>query len=273
MLPPHPPPCFQKRLPLTPQPQNLERASFRARQLQQLLKNMRASTSPLRGFQPDWESVTTIREDWKTMTSACLLHFDGDVATVVRWIGGHHTNAHLNPPEILAKLRPIIDTDIWSDLQRILTTGAPAFCNATASESNFQAYLQYGNHTSVTDNQAVFADTIVKQSKRGLTIIMDPALVHFALNVHLSPQGLVDVLHHRRKPRPLSDSSFRPWPGAYAINDWTNKCHEPSSTSPTLSTTSANGIGISPYHTLPMTATPATMMSSVHSPESSITPT
>lgn len=208
---------------------NLERASFRARQLQQLLKKYAGvDFRPLRGFQPDWESVTTIREDWKTMTSACLLHFDGDVATVVRWIGGHHTNAHLNPPEILAKLRPIIDTDIWSDLQRILTTGAPAFCNATASESNFQAYLQYGNHTSVTDNQAVFADTIVKQSKRGLTIIMDPALVHFALNVHLSPQGLVDVLHHRRKPRPLSDSSFRPWPGAYAINDWTNKCHEPS---------------------------------------------
>ena len=207
---------------------NLERASFCVRQLQQLLKKYSGvDFRPLQGFQPDWESVTTIRSDWKEMTSACLLHFDGDVATVVRWIGGHHTNAHLNPPEILAKLRPIIDADIWSDLHRILTSGAPAVCNATASETNFQAFLTYGNHSSVSDNQAVFADTIIKQSKRGLVIIMDPALVHFALNVHLSPQGLVDVLHHRRKPRPLSDSSFRPWPGAHAINDWTNKCHEP----------------------------------------------
>ncbi|KAI2499843.1 hypothetical protein MHU86_14660 [Fragilaria crotonensis] len=57
---------------------------------------------------------------------------------------------------------------------------------------------------------------------------MDPKLIHFTLNAHLSPQGLVDVLHARRKPRPLSDSSFRPWPGAMAINDWTNKKNEPT---------------------------------------------
>ncbi|KAI2509335.1 hypothetical protein MHU86_5088 [Fragilaria crotonensis] len=56
---------------------------------------------------------------------------------------------------------------------------------------------------------------------------MDPQLIHFALDAHLSPQGLVDVLHPRRKPRPLSDSSFRPWPGAMAINDWTSKKNEP----------------------------------------------
>ena len=68
----------------------------------------------------------------------------------------------------------------------------------------------------------------MKQSKRGLTLIMDPDLIHFALNSHLSPQGLVDVLHARRKPRPLSDSSFRPWPGAMAIKDWTNKANEPA---------------------------------------------
>ena len=56
---------------------------------------------------------------------------------------------------------------------------------------------------------------------------MDPNLIHFTLNAHLSPQGLVDVLHARRKPRPLSDSSFRPWPGASGINDWTSKINEP----------------------------------------------
>lgn len=73
-----------------------------------------------------------------------------------------------------------------------------------------------------------FESTAIKQSKRGLTLIMDPNLVHFTLNTHLTPQGLVDVLHHRRKPRPLSDSSFRPWAGAYAINDWTSKVNEPA---------------------------------------------
>ena len=142
------------------------------------------------------------------MTSACLLHYNGDVATVGRWIGGPHTNAHIDVPTTLAKLKPIIDPEIWQDLSRILTTGAPAKCNAMATEDNFQSYLKYGNHKSVQNNQPVFEQTIIKQSKRGLTLIMDPELIHFTLNAHLSPQGLVDVIHTRRKPRPLSDSSF-----------------------------------------------------------------
>ncbi|KAI2489263.1 hypothetical protein MHU86_25336 [Fragilaria crotonensis] len=162
------------------------------------------------------------------MTSACLLHFNGDVATMVRWIGGPHVNAHLDVPSILAKLKLIVDADIHADISRILLIGAPAECKASATEENFQAFLKYGNHESVTSNQDVHASTIVKQSKRGLTLIMDPKLIHFTLNAHLSPQGLVDVLHARRKPRPLSDSSFRPWPGAMAINDWTNKKNEPT---------------------------------------------
>lgn len=207
----------------------LERASFRARQLRQLIKRYaQVDFRPLQGFQNGWENVTTIKEDWKSMTSACLLHFNGDVATVVRWVGGPHTAAQINPEETLAKLKNVVDSDIWDDLCRILVFGAPALCNTEASEENFQAYLAYGNHSSVSDNQDVFEQTIIKQSKRGLMLIMDPDLVHFALNVHLSPQGLVDVLHERRKPRPLSDSSFRPWPGAFAINDWTNKVNEPS---------------------------------------------
>ena len=162
------------------------------------------------------------------MTSACLLHFNGDVATMVRWIGGPHVNEHLNVPAILALLKPIVDPDIYDDVKRIYTFGAPAFCNASATEANFQAFLQYGNHQSVTQNQDTFESTIIKQSKRGLTLIMDPQLIHFALNAHLSPQGLVDIDHERRKPRPLSDSSFRPFPGAFAINDWTNKANEPA---------------------------------------------
>jgi hypothetical protein len=206
----------------------LEIASQRARQLQQLRKKYTPiDFQPLQGFQPDWETTNEIRADWKEMTSACLLHYNGDVATVVRWIGGPHVNAQIDAPKTLAKLHPILTSDVYDDLKRILTTGAPAVCNAQATENNFQAYLKYGNHQSVKQNQQTFEATIIKQSKRGLTLIMDPNLIHFTLNAHLSPQGLVDVLHSRRKPRPLSDSSFRPWPGASGINDWTSKVNEP----------------------------------------------
>ena len=157
------------------------------------------------------------------MTIACLLHFDGDVARMVRWIRGPHVNAHLDVPKILATLQPVIDSSIYEDVKSILTLGARAYCNADASEANFQEFLNYGNHKSVTQNQSVFESTIVKQRKRGLTLIMDPTMIHFALNAHLTPQGLVDIMHPRRKPRPISDCSFRPSPAAYAINDWTDK--------------------------------------------------
>lgn len=114
-------------------------------------------------------------------------------------------------------------------MSRILTTGAPALCNAEATRQTFEAYLPYGHHKSASENPKVFKSTIVKkQSKRGLTLIMDPTLVHFTLSTHLTPQGLVDILHHRRKPRPVSDCSFRPWSGALAINDWTSKTNKPA---------------------------------------------
>ena len=97
----------------------LERASFRARQLGMLLKRYaHVDFRPLQGFQRDWEEVSTIREDWKAMTSACLLHFNGDVATVVRWVGGPHTAAQINPEETMEKLKDVIDPDIWTDLNR-----------------------------------------------------------------------------------------------------------------------------------------------------------
>ena len=68
------------------------------------------------------------------MTTAYLLHFDDDVATMVRWIGGPHVDAHLTITAILAMLHPIV---------------VPALCNAPVSESNFQVYLKYGSHQSV----------------------------------------------------------------------------------------------------------------------------
>jgi hypothetical protein len=127
---------------------------------------------PLQGFQQDWESTTTIQRRLENDgTSACVLHFNGDIATVVRWIGGPHTNNHLDVNATLTTLQHIIDPTKWTDLSCILQSGAPALCKRSKQE-NFQAYLKYGNQTSVTDNQDVFEQTIVKQSKQELTIIM-----------------------------------------------------------------------------------------------------
>jgi hypothetical protein len=138
-------------------PKKLEVASYRVQQLQQLRKKYAPiDFRPLQGFQADWETTNEIRVDWKDMTSACLMHYNGDVATVVRWIAGPHVNSQIDVAATLAKLKPTLTTDVYDDLKRILTAGAPAQCNAEATESNFQAYLKYGNHQSVKQNQTTF---------------------------------------------------------------------------------------------------------------------
>jgi hypothetical protein len=48
----------------------------------------RVDFRPLQGFNHDWESATTIDLDQVRMATAALIHFDGDVADLARWIGG-----------------------------------------------------------------------------------------------------------------------------------------------------------------------------------------
>ena len=172
---------------------------------------------PLQGFQSDWESTTTIRAGWKAMmTSACLLHFVGDC------------NTHLDVPSILSKLRSIVEPTFMPTLVEIFYVGRSCQVYSGSFRSKFPGISQlWKPHFRYQEPGDCYASTIVKQSKRGLNLIMVLHLIHFALNAHLSPQGLVDVLHPRRKPRPIPDSSFWPNPSAMAINDWTNKTNEP----------------------------------------------
>ena len=164
------------------------------------------------------------------MTTAAVLHYNGDIPSVVRFMGGPHVNAHIDVPNLISNLRTIVDPQTLSDLNRILTFGSPAKLNATNTEKNFQAYLAYGNHKSASDNPALMRKLIVKNSRRGFIIIMDPELIHLIPNAHVTPQGIVDTDHVYRNPRPIHDSTFRPEPWCMAINDWIDKSAEPAVT-------------------------------------------
>ena len=94
------------------------------------------------------------------------LHYNGDIATVVRYLSGPHVNQHIDAPAVLKKLKPILTDDVFIDVERILTKRAPALCNAEATKENFEAYLKYGNHKSANENPKVFESTVIKQSKR-----------------------------------------------------------------------------------------------------------
>lgn len=182
---------------------------------------------PLQGFQPKWETETKLNTDRVRWATAALLHFDGDMASLVRWIGGPHVGAHRNVNAILAYLQDKIEPDTWHEIDRLYRHGAPALANAEDSNANFETYRKYGNHKSYDENPEEVERTLVKDNARGYCLVFDPRLVDFVLNCHLTPGGLVNVDNPHKATRPIFDSSFRPLPGSMAINDHTNKRNEP----------------------------------------------
>jgi len=105
--------------------------------------------SPLQGYPQHWKSKTEVNQSRVAMTSAALLYFNGSVADVVRWVGGPHVAAHRTSADILTHLVTCgAPPDLLTDLSRIFNSGIPAVYNISATEANFQAYHNYGNHSS-----------------------------------------------------------------------------------------------------------------------------
>ena len=159
------------------------------------------------------------------MVTACVIHYQGDLESTMRYIGGVHTGAHRDTTTTLNTITGIVDDRTLADLRRIWTQGVPNKCNATSTQKNYQAFKKYGNHSSVKNNIEIMKQVSAKDNKRGFNIIMDSRLEPYLLNAHLTPAGL--VIKPDKKPRPVFDSSFRPEVWAMAINDWTDKCNEP----------------------------------------------
>ena len=180
----------------------------------------------LRGYQPDWESESLVNQHRIAMASAALIHFDGDIAATIRWIGGPHTSALRDVPDTLAYAKDKIPQELYSEYERVLRYGIPKTCNAESSAENFRAYLRYGNHKSASADPAKAYQAVLKDNKRGFTLLFDKRLVRFLLNCHLTPQGMTDLDDLFKSPRILFDSTFRPEIWCMAINDWTHKDDE-----------------------------------------------
>lgn len=183
--------------------------------------------NPLRGYQKNWATEVELNQDRVRMTTAALLILDGDAAALTRWIGGPHVGAHRDVPKILKYLTGKVDAVTLVNITRILQSGIPSACNAESSEANFQAYLRYGNHSTVDEEPDKTYKALVKDSKRGYCLVFDPRTVHFALNCHVTPNGIIDLNKRFKNPRPIFDSSFRPHNWCSGINDWTTKTTEP----------------------------------------------
>ena len=182
----------------------------------------------VRGYPVGWDTETEVNQDRTSMATAALLHFNGSVADLVRWIGGPHVGAHRDHHRTFRLLEDAgAEPEVIRDLKRIFLNGIPSLCNAEATEDNFLAFYRYGNHSTVGNEPEKTYTALVKDNRKGFTLLFDPRVVLLMLDCHVTPQGIVDLNSPYKNPRPIFDSSFRPHPWSYAINDWGDKDNEP----------------------------------------------
>lgn len=168
-----------------------------------------------------------ISKEMVNMCSAAILFYQGDVATVVRVFGGPHVGAQRNVPDIMRRLKKSVKPSTLADLNRIYSAGCPAKANAHSSVENFNRFYRYGNHKSASAAPDETLKTLIKDALRGAVLIADIRLVPFVRNLHLTPQGIVNLGDPWKSTRPVFDSSFRPTYDSLAINDWTSPSNEP----------------------------------------------
>jgi hypothetical protein len=160
-------------------------------------------------------------EDRILQSSAALFHLKFNVEDLVRYIGGPHIASHRRPDDIRKRLSHI-PPDIMTEYMHRVIYGAPKVVQAHNTEANFLDYYSHGNHKSCTVHDAEYKKVMVKDSKRGNTILVNQDLLPFVRDLHVTPQGIVDADNEWKNSRPVYDSTFRPTPWAMAINDHVN---------------------------------------------------
>jgi len=181
----------------------------------------------IKGFPPDWLKFQPMEPRYQAQLAACTLHFDFDLSIVQRFVGGMHTSEHLDADQMETKLDGIVPPHVLHQFLLTLRRGAPNLCNAESTPENQAAFFEYGNHRSVLENHAVMLKTIKKEAHKGYILVFPVQLLEFIIHAHRTPQGIVDIDHPYRKPRPVFDSTHRPQPWCRAINDHLDNHNEP----------------------------------------------
>lgn len=152
----------------------------------------------------------------KSMVVAYFLHFNFNTPLVVRYVGGQHTAAHRNFPDILWELcRAQVDPVVFADLDRVFTVRSPTFCNASASEENFRAFMAYGNHESIAEDITKTEQALLKDICPGYVLIMDTWLTFFVPSLHRTPLGMVNLNKMHKNPGQFLTAAFGLHPGPW----------------------------------------------------------
>ena len=84
----------------------------------------------------DYAKQTSIPQHRVDMFTACAIHYNFDLSSIIRFTGGNYTNAHLQVESTLATLstRHGCDQRLMDEFKRIVTVGFPAYFNASSTQ-------------------------------------------------------------------------------------------------------------------------------------------
>ena len=185
-------------------------------------------TSPIRGYSmyKGFRTETKFHQERIRLASAAVFQHGFHIEDTVRYIGGPHIGAHRDLGAIRQRLQAGVEPELLNQVIHQYEYGAPQQVHGYSSNENFREYRAYGNHSSCDIHEEKFKQVMLKDSRRGNTLLLDKNLLMFIPNIHLTPQGLVDVDNKWKSDRPVFDSTFCPEIWCNAINDWVDKSTE-----------------------------------------------
>ena len=131
------------------------------------------------------------------------------MASVARFVGGPCTGSHRDVVRIIRDITPYVDHNTLHEVERIYTQGIPRHCLAESTDRNTRDYMKYGNHSSCNDAPDKTKKAILKDEKRGHSIVLDERMRWYILHFHLCPVGIVDLDHPIKKQRFIYDAFSR----------------------------------------------------------------
>ena len=148
---------------------------------------------------------------------AATLHYDLNIPTVIRYLGGNYTGEYRDVKKTIKILKKSkCDETIISDLKRTLELGCPNKFNAHSPHNNFLDFFRYGNHSSINKNLEQTLKAMNKEDRNQYLIPLPNWLARFLPNLHITPQGL--LVKKDKNDRLIWDGSFLPHWAALCIN-------------------------------------------------------
>jgi hypothetical protein len=192
------------------------------------LKNLDFRILQLPTFQ--WDRQPTVNKDKMRLRTACLLHYDLDVAAVQRFCGWRYTGEHRRWEELLYWCSYILSEKTYLELWPGYIMGAPRrlLSNEKNTFEHFQRYRKHGNLANVKDQPGLVAKDCNKEDAREISFVYPATLTDFIPHIWLIPLGL--ALVEGKKPRLYRHATKQIHQDSFPVNRLVNLLNEPEIT-------------------------------------------